>query len=446
MVVTEDGGGLAALVVEELGRHGVKARVASEVPPGAGAVIFLGGLREIGSIDDAIAVNREAFRAARAVAARFEAEGGLFVTVQDTGGDFGLSGRAGLRAWSGGLSALARTAALEWPHASVKAIDCERGARSAEAMARAIVEELCTGGVTPEVGLHADGRRTTLALVEAGVAPDARPRIGAGSVVVASGGGRGVTAAGLMALARACRPRIVLLGRTPLPAERDELRGADELALKRAMATKAHAEGRELDPAEISARVARVLAQREIRATLDAIDGGRVAGALPRRRRAGRRRDRAPRSTACGASGGRSPRSSTAPASSPTSASSTRPTSSSTASSTPRSPASAPCSRRRRRDPLDGDLRVLVGRGAHRQPGPVRLRDGQRGAEPRRRRGARAARRGLRRALDRLGAVGGRHGDAGAREALRADGRAAHPAGRRRTHVRRRARRAVAAT
>ena len=102
VVVTEDGGGLAALVVEELGRHGVKARVASEVPPGAGAVIFLGGLREVGSIDDAIAVDREAFHAARAVAARFEAEGGLFVTVQDTGGDFGLSGRAGVRAWSGG--------------------------------------------------------------------------------------------------------------------------------------------------------------------------------------------------------------------------------------------------------------------------------------------------------------------------------------------------------
>ena len=90
-------------------------------------------------------------------------------------------------------------------------------------------------------------------------------------MVVASGGGRGVTAAGLVALARACRPRIVLLGRTPLPTERDELRGADELALKRAMATKARAEGRELDPAEISARVARVLAQREIRATLDAL-------------------------------------------------------------------------------------------------------------------------------------------------------------------------------
>jgi malonyl CoA-acyl carrier protein transacylase/NADP-dependent 3-hydroxy acid dehydrogenase YdfG len=271
VVVTEDGGGLAPLVVEEFAQRGVKARVASEVPPDAGAVIFLGGMRAVGNIDEAIAVDREAFHAARAVAARFEAEGGLFAAVQDTGGDFGLSGRAGLHAWSGGLSALARTAALEWPRASVRAIDCERGDRSVAEVARAIVEELCTGGVTPDVGLHAEGARTTLALVEAGVTPEARPRIDAGSVVVASGGGRGVTAAALVALARACRPRIVLLGRTPLPAERDDLHGNDELALRRAMATKARAEGRELNPAEISARVAVVLAQRDVRATLDAL-------------------------------------------------------------------------------------------------------------------------------------------------------------------------------
>ena len=38
--------------------------------------------------------------------------------------------------------------------------------------------------------------------------------MGPTSVVVASGGGRGVTAAGLLALAKAKQPRIVLLGRT----------------------------------------------------------------------------------------------------------------------------------------------------------------------------------------------------------------------------------------
>ena len=214
-------------------------------------------------------------------------------------------------------------------------------------MARAIVEELCTGGATPEVGLHADGRRTTLALVEAGVAPDARPRIGAGSVVVASGGARGVTAAGLVALARACRPRIVLLGRTPLADGARRAPRRRRAALKRALATKARARG------------ARSIPRRSPRAWRACSRSARSAPRSTRSRRPGRRRATsrstcrtptrsAPRSTTCGASGGRSPRSSTAPASSPTSASSTRPTSSSTASSTPRSTACAPCSRRRR--------------------------------------------------------------------------------------------------
>ena len=204
------------------------------------------------------------------------------------------------------------------------------------------------------------------------------------------------------------------------------------------MATKARAEGRELDPAEISARVARVLAQREIRATLDALaaagsparylavdvqdadairaalddvrrEWGPVtalvhgAGVLADKRIVDKTDEQFDRVFDTKVAGLRALLSATA------------------------------------HDPLGVDLRVLVDRGAHRQPGAVRLRDGQRGAEPRRRLGARAAGRRLCRALDRLGAVGGRHGDAVAREALRADGSAADPAGRRCTHVRRRA-------
>ena len=120
----------------------LQAYVVSEVPADASVVVFLGGMRAVRDIDDAVAVNREAFRAARAVSARFATEGGVLVTVQDTGGDFGLHGGAETRAWLGGVSALARTAALEWPAASVKAIDLERGGRSAEEIAAAIASTL----------------------------------------------------------------------------------------------------------------------------------------------------------------------------------------------------------------------------------------------------------------------------------------------------------------
>src|SRR5699024_6849603 len=83
-----------------------------------------------------------------------------FVTVQDTGGDFGLSGSP--RAWLGGLPGLVKTAAQEWPKAGLRAIDLERGGREPAALAEALADELLGGGVEREVGLSADGRRITL--------------------------------------------------------------------------------------------------------------------------------------------------------------------------------------------------------------------------------------------------------------------------------------------
>ncbi|MBW2405172.1 MAG: hypothetical protein JRF42_15555, partial [Deltaproteobacteria bacterium] len=139
------------LVATKLADRGIATEVVSEVPPDADAVLFLGGLREVADIDHAKAVNREAFLAAKSVAARFAHRGGVFVTVQDTGGDFGVSGSA--RAWLGGLSGLVKTAAQEWPQASLRAIDIERANRAAEDVAAAIVEELLTGG--DEVEDHA---------------------------------------------------------------------------------------------------------------------------------------------------------------------------------------------------------------------------------------------------------------------------------------------------
>ncbi|MEO6419646.1 MAG: SDR family oxidoreductase, partial [Polyangiaceae bacterium] len=272
VVVTDDGAGLAQAVVSKLAEGGVKATVVAQVPADANVVIFLGGMRAVGSVDEAVAVNREAFRATRAVAARFATDGGVLVTVQDTSGDFGLSGKDATRAWLGGVSALARTAAREWPTASVKAIDCERGGRSVDAVAAAIAEEILGGGSTLEVGLHADGKRTTLASVPTVCAAGSTLRIGADSVVVASGGARGVTAAALIALAAAKHPRIVLLGRTAVEDEAPALRAiADEPGLKRAIVQRMQAEGKKPVPADVSGEAFRILANREIRSTLAAI-------------------------------------------------------------------------------------------------------------------------------------------------------------------------------
>ncbi|HKV37521.1 MAG TPA: SDR family oxidoreductase [Pyrinomonadaceae bacterium] len=270
VAITDDGTGLASVLAKKLATRGINASVVSTVPNDTNAVIFLGGMRAVSSIDVAMNVNREAFRAARAVASRFGSEsGGIFINVQDTGGDFGLRGSDSTRAWLGGVSALVRTAALEWPNASVRTIDCERGDRDHETIAEAICAELFEGGSTLEVGLRADGTRTTLATVAMPAEPSASLPLGPDSVVVVSGGGRGVTAAALVALARACRPRIVLLGRTTLAPESTAFENDQDLS--RALIEQIRSEGREATPSEILAEKARVLASHEIRATIDAV-------------------------------------------------------------------------------------------------------------------------------------------------------------------------------
>jgi acyl transferase domain-containing protein/NADP-dependent 3-hydroxy acid dehydrogenase YdfG len=262
LVVVDGGSGLAAALVDQLASHHITAVAADTPEPDSWGVILLHGMADPGR---AAHLHRAAFRAARTVAATMTERGGVFVTVQDTGGRFGLDpGRAGLA----GLAALARTAALEWPLAAVKAIDCERAERADEAVAAAIAAELVTGGATIDVGLRADGSRWTVGLSEA-PATTTEPVITADSVVVATGGARGVTAAALHALAVAHRPKMLLLGRTELVDEPPALAAAvDEPALTRLLAGQLS--GR--TPAQLTARARAILASREIRATLTAIE------------------------------------------------------------------------------------------------------------------------------------------------------------------------------
>ncbi len=202
----------------------------------------------------------------------------------------------GRRAWLSGLPALVKTASQEWPRASVKAIDLERGGRDAEEIARALAEELLHGGGEIEVALPAAGGRFTLRSVERDVEPG-EPVIGPGDVVVVSGGARGVTSACLAEWARDSRARFVLLGRTALAEEpagcgRSKRRGGSQEGASRGRAGR----GESPAPAELGARVRDVLANREIRSTLAALEAAgsparyeavnvvRRARALPRPR------------------------------------------------------------------------------------------------------------------------------------------------------------------
>ena len=231
----------------------------------------MAGCEKILNKQEAIGVNREAFVAAQKIAARLTESGGMFVTVQNTGGDFCLSGQAGDRVWLAGLTGLVKTAAIEWPKASVKAIDIDLGNSSAEKIAETICLELLTGGPELEVGIKSDGSRYHLRSKQRPV-NDSGSILDGNAVIVASGGARGITAKALIQLAHDFHPRLVLLGRTNPVDEPECCRGAlTDAELKVVLLTEAKANGKTLKPMDLEKQTHKILAAREIHSNLEAM-------------------------------------------------------------------------------------------------------------------------------------------------------------------------------
>ena len=91
------------------------------------------------------------------------------------------------------------------------------------------------GGAELEVGLDSTHGRVTVVAAARRVSTRTR-RIDQRDVIVVSGGGRGVTAASVIALAKETQASFVLIGRTELGDEPAEARGlASDAELKRAL-------------------------------------------------------------------------------------------------------------------------------------------------------------------------------------------------------------------
>jgi len=132
--------------------------------------------------------------------------------VTDLGGDFGLSGA--MRAVEGGaVAGLFKNLVHEFPMLHVRVVDAA-AATPAAAVAAGVVAEMRGGAGPVEIGLAA-GRRLGVVPCAAAVIP-ARPlaALEKGSVWIATGGARGVTAACCQELGRRYPVRLVLLGST----------------------------------------------------------------------------------------------------------------------------------------------------------------------------------------------------------------------------------------
>ncbi|MBA3744623.1 type I polyketide synthase [Sporichthya sp.] len=171
-----------------------------------------------------------------------------------------------------GLAGLVRTIAREYPHVSCRALDIDPKETADLLTTRLLAELVNPAG--PEVVGYAEGVRSTLALVPAALEVDAIPtaaelNLTPGSVVLLTGGARGITARAAAGLASVSGCHIVLWGRSPLPAATEDpatARAADEAELRRALIA-----GGITVPAQVEREVARLLAEREIRSTMVAL-------------------------------------------------------------------------------------------------------------------------------------------------------------------------------
>ncbi|MFE5867057.1 SDR family oxidoreductase [Streptomyces roseifaciens] len=183
-----------------------------------------------------------------------------------------------------GLRGLFRTVAREYPQSVARLVELPPGV-PASTVADALAAEILFDDREAPVVLRTGAGRQGLELQEVPIVRpeaalaeqegDADATAAAGldrdSVVVLVGGARGITARFAVALAAAARCRIELLGRTPWPGPDEEpaiAAAGDPTALHGALAAQGG-----LTPAQIREESARILARREIAATMDELKG-----------------------------------------------------------------------------------------------------------------------------------------------------------------------------
>ena len=162
------------------------------------------------------------------------------------------------RGGPGGPAGLVKTLVAEFPNVRARVVEVEPGA----AAGAVLHAELHAGDPAVEI-TYAGGTRSTRELVPAATPAAGAVPLDASSVVLVTGGARGITARVASALVAKYGCRVELVGRSPRPATDDP--GGDAKNLRALFAKTVQT------PAEIEQLVSRTLADREIRATLEAL-------------------------------------------------------------------------------------------------------------------------------------------------------------------------------
>ncbi|HEY9032541.1 MAG TPA: phosphopantetheine-binding protein, partial [Pseudomonadales bacterium] len=202
-----------------------------------------------------------------------------FVAVTRQGGRFGFDS-ADADLVQGGVSGLVKTLAQEWPSVFCRTVDLHDKLAGAKAADILFDELFAADRQLAEIGYDGEGRLTLVPELTDSYALAAGDSVDDSSVFLVSGGARGVTAHCVIRLAQEKHSRFILLGRSPLadaePAWASGISDAD--ALKKAAMQALIAAGDKPTPVKVQQFMNPLLAQREIRSTLAAIEaaGGKA--------------------------------------------------------------------------------------------------------------------------------------------------------------------------
>jgi acyl transferase domain-containing protein/NAD(P)H-dependent flavin oxidoreductase YrpB (nitropropane dioxygenase family) len=295
VVIVDDERGIGealASALDERGETVVRVAPAEQPRDAEAAVRFAEGMRERGGVKALVhlaALGEPApeygdltslLLLAQALRGDLEAAaaagGAAILGASGLGGAFGVgaSSTAGAPG-TGAIHGFLKSVAQEWPAVRVKAVDLSDVSPALAALQ--LLAELDAADGLVEVG-YSDGQRTQLTPVAASLAdrPDT-DALDEQSVLLVTGGARGITAHVALTLAARYRPTLVLVGRTAFEDEDPETAALSELAdLRRAMIERRKREQQELKPALVERDCQRILNAREVRANLERL---RTAGA-----------------------------------------------------------------------------------------------------------------------------------------------------------------------
>lgn len=220
------------------------------------------------------------FNVVQAVEKDLRENGGTVLAITQLDGAFGSLDPKKGAFWpgSGATCGLAKSLAREWSEVVSRIVDVGPG-QSAQQIADIVLNELQSDDRSGEVG-YRHGKRIALLPVEASLTGrNPSVELSRESVVLITGGARGVTAEAAVELAQRYSCRLVLVGRAAHPAATENPATAgvtDTKQLKTALLAGLEKSGEKVTPAKVEAAYARLMRERETRTNLAAM---RDAGA-----------------------------------------------------------------------------------------------------------------------------------------------------------------------